>query len=86
VTVITTAGAKAGTCRFGGRRWRPIRISTGIAVLAVADVATYELYWHAYAWRWSQGDRFAELGHQVRPGEHGFVAWLLSWFQAGRQA
>lgn len=28
---------------------RAIRISTAIAVLAVADVAAYESYWHAYA-------------------------------------
>ena len=51
VTTITTATpTEAGwlSASAGGVD-RVIRISTAIAVLAVAGVAAYESYWHAYA-------------------------------------
>jgi hypothetical protein len=51
VTAITTA-ASAGAGYLpasAGGVDRAIRISTAIAVLAVAGVAAYESYWHAYA-------------------------------------
>lgn len=51
MTAITTA-APAGTGYLpasAGGVDRAIRISTAIAVLAVAGVAAYESYWHAYA-------------------------------------
>jgi len=51
VTAITTAkpaGAGYLPASAGGAD-RAIRISTAIAVLAVAGIAAYESYWHAYA-------------------------------------
>jgi len=51
VTAITTAApAETGHLPASARGVdRAIRISTAIAVLAVAGVAAYESYWHAYA-------------------------------------
>jgi len=58
VTAITTA-APAETRYLpagAGGVDRAIRISTAIAVLAVAGVAAYESYWHAYAVIWTHGE------------------------------
>jgi hypothetical protein len=56
VTAITTAApAETGYLPAGGAD-RAIRISTAIAVLAVAGVAAYESYWHAYAVIWAHGE------------------------------
>jgi hypothetical protein len=58
VTATTTA-APAGTGYLpvsAGGVDRAIRISTAIAVLAVAGVAAYESYWHAYAVIWAHGE------------------------------
>jgi len=58
VTAITTAAPAATgypSASAGGVD-RAIRISTAIAVLAVAGVAAYESYWHAYAVIWTHGE------------------------------
>ena len=51
---------------------RAIRLSTAVAVLAVADIAAYVSYWHAYAVIRAYGDggdhRPARAGHHRRPG------------------
>ena len=51
---------------------RAIRLSTAIAVLAVAGVAAYVSYWHAYAVVRAHGEtgdhRPAGAGHDRRPG------------------
>src|SRR5579859_5593294 len=58
VTAITTAApAETGYLpASAGGVDRAIRISTAIAVLAVAGVAAYESYWHAYAVIWAHGE------------------------------
>ena len=58
MTAITTAApAETGYLPAGaGGVDRAIRISTAIAVLAVAGVAAYESYWHAYAVIWAHGE------------------------------
>jgi Protein of unknown function (DUF2637) len=58
VTAITTAApAETGYLpASAGGVDRAIRISTAIAVLAVAGVAAYESYWHSYAVIWAHGE------------------------------
>jgi hypothetical protein len=58
VTAITTAAPAETRYPPAGADGvdRAIRISTAIAVLAVAGVAAYESYWHAYAVIWARGE------------------------------
>ena len=82
MTALATACRRLSRDR-GERHDRAIRLSTAVAVLAVAGVAAYVSYWHAYAVVRAHGE--SGLTARLEPATIDGLVYASSMLSEGRR-